>query len=231
MNVLHPDYFFDTNNFQHRILFQSCSFVWEVLSKIQNYLHSQTLGLIEVDIPSGAYLVNPDLISIGKGSKIESGAYIEGPCIIGQDCTIRHGAYLRGNVIAGNGCVLGHDSEFKNALLLDDAHAAHFAYVGDSILGNRVNLGAGVVCANLKLNKGVVEVVVDGERMSSGLRKFGAIIGDDSQIGCNAVTNPGALLGKNILWYPCTNYGGFVPSGKIVRSETTICVRNRCEKS
>ena len=112
----------------------------------------------------------------------------------------------------------------KTHLLLNGAHAAHFAYVGDSIFGNRVNLGAGTICANLRFDNKPVTVFLDGQRIETGLRKFGAIIGDGSQTGCNSVTNPGTLLGKNVRCYPCVNFGGFIPSDQIVRSESRIVV-------
>lgn len=222
MDDLHPSYFFDLSAFRHKALFEECPQVWGALKNIEPYLAQYSLGRIEVDIPEGVHLVNPELISIGKGTVLEPYSYIKGPCIIGGNCTVRHGAYLRGNVIAGDHCVLGHDSEFKNAVLFDHAHAAHFAYVGDTILGGRVNLGAGTVCSNLKLSKQPVAVLYKGQHMETGLLKFGAIIGDDSQTGCNSVTNPGTLLGKNVRCYPCINFGGFVPSGQIVRSETKL---------
>jgi NDP-sugar pyrophosphorylase family protein len=227
MENLDPNYFFDHSKFKHKDIFASCSFVWDVIPKIKKYLEKHTLGLINVDIPNGAYLINPELISIGKGSTVEPGAYIKGPCIIGENCTVRHGAYLRGHVITGNSCVLGHDSEFKNALLLDEAHAGHFAYVGDSILGNRVNLGAGTICSNLKLDRGQISIKVNGNRLETGLRKFGAVIGDDSQTGCNSVTNPGTLLGKGVFCYPCINFGGFVPMGYVVRSEAKVIISKK----
>lgn len=223
--ALSPQKFFNLEHFTHIHLFDDCTYVWQALSKISTYLKSQHLGKIEVEVPQGIFLVNPELISIGQGTVLEPGAYIKGPCIIGKNCTIRHGAYIRGDVITGDGCVIGHDTEIKNTIMLNNAHAAHFAYLGDSILGNRVNLGAGTKCANLKLNNGVVEVVVEGQKISTGLRKFGAIIGDDSQLGCNSVTNPGALLGKKVMSYPCTNFGGIVPANSLVRSENRLVIK------
>lgn len=227
MKDLKPDTFFSLENFAHKAIFASLNDVWEALSKIKSYLAAQKLGIIETEIPPGAHLIDEHLISIGKGSIVEPGAYIKGPCLIGENCVIRHGAYLRGNILAGNRCVLGHDSEFKNAILLDDAHAAHFAYVGDTILGNRVNLGAGTVCANLKLNRGQISLHFNGRRINTGLKKFGAIIGDDCQIGCNSVANPGTLLGKAVFCYPCTNFGGVIPENHTVRSEAKIVVSGR----
>jgi len=222
MHCLHPDSFFELDLFEHGEIFDGCAYVWEALSKIKLYLEKKKLGKIAVSIPKTAHLVDSNLISIGEGTSVEAGAYIKGPCIIGKHCVIRQGAYLRGRVIAGDNCVLGHGSEFKNAILFNGAHAAHFAYVGDSILGNRVNLGAGTVCANLRLDKGVVEVLIRGERINTGLRKFGAIFGDDAQTGCNAASNPGALLGKGAFCYPCVNFGGFVSAATAVRQDVKV---------
>lgn len=212
---LQPSQFFSTSQFAHRDLFTHVEFVWEVLKNIQPYLKKASLGLVEVDIPDGAYLINPELISIGKGSVIEPGAYIKGPCILGERCTVRQGAYIRGDFIAGNDCVIGHTTEVKGSLFLDGAHAAHFAYVGDSILGNKVNLGAGTKCANLRLDGKNILVHWEGQRYDTGLRKFGAIIGDGAQVGCNAVTNPGTLLGQDVCCFPCVNVSGVVLSGVI----------------
>lgn len=227
MNSLKPSYFFDLSSFEHASLFNSCEYVWEALDKIKGYLAKARLGVVSANIPQGSYIVDPELISIGKGTVIEPGAYIKGPCIIGNNCTIRHGAYIRGNVITGDRCVIGHDTEIKNSILLDHAQAAHFAYLGDSILGNKVNLGAGTKCANLKLNHGLVAIEFEGQRVATGLRKFGAIIGDGSQLGCNSVTNPGALIGQNVCSYPCVNFGGFVPSNSVVKSESQVIVKTR----
>jgi len=225
-SVLSPQNFFSLEHFAHAELFDGCTFVWEALSKIDAYLRKKELGKIEVDVPQGTFLINPESISIGKGTVLEPGAYIKGPCIIGKNCTIRHGAYIRGAVITGDNCVIGHDTEIKNTIMLDNAHAAHFAYLGDSILGNRVNLGAGTKCANLRLNNSVVEVLVENQKISTGLRKFGAIIGDDSQLGCNSVTNPGSLLGKKVFSYPCTNFGGVIPANSLVKNENKFVVKS-----
>lgn len=214
---LQPSYYFDFENFAHKSIFDGCTFVWEALSKIKTYLSSFSLDKIEIDIPIGVYLIHKELVSIGKNVVIEPGAYIKGPCIIGDGCQIRHGAYIRGDVIVGKNCVIGHDTEVKNSLFLDKAQAAHFAYLGDSILGNDVNLGAGVKCANLRLDHGAVSINHCGKKMDSGLKKFGAIIGDGAQLGCNSVTNPGTLIGKGAKSFPCTNFGGMVPPKTVVK--------------
>lgn len=217
MSFLHPDYYFDLEAFEHKILFENSSYVWEALSKINSYFQSFPLGKIETEIPKGVYLIHPEKISIGKGTILEPGSYIQGPCIIGKECSIRHGAYIRGGVITGDKCVLGHTSEFKNSILLNEAHAPHFNYVGDSILGNRTNLGAGTICANLKLNKKPVVIYLKEKRIETGLRKLGAILGDEAQTGCHSVLNPGTLFGKKAMCYPGINIGGFVSSEKVVR--------------
>lgn len=217
MANLQPAQFFDLKSYKHVAIFEGCSLVWQALKNIEDYLSKQHLGKIEVEIPQGAYLEKPEHISIGKGTIIEPGAFIRGPCIIGEKCVIRHGAYIRGHLITGDRCVIGHTTEVKNTIFLDDAHAAHFAYVGDSILGNRINLGAGTKCANLKLDDGTVIVHFEGRQIATGLRKFGAIIGDGSQLGCNSVTNPGTLIGKNAMCYPCVNFGGYIPEGSVVK--------------
>ncbi len=209
--LVSPSAFFMLEHFAHPELFDRCSYVWEALERLSDYLKKQKLGKIEVDIPPSAHLVNPELISIGCGTVVEPGAYIQGPCIIGNNCQVRHGAYIRGDVIAGEACVIGHDTEMKHSILLDRVSAAHFNYVGDSILGNGVNLGAGVKCANLKLDHSPVTVIVRGKPYRTGLKKFGAIIGDGAKLGCNCVTNPGTLMGRGAISYPCVNLHGFIP--------------------
>jgi NDP-sugar pyrophosphorylase family protein len=216
--------FFDLDSFEHAALFKGCAYAWEPLLRISAYLKEQPLGKIDVDIPLSTHLVHPESIVIGEGTIVEPGAYIEGPCIIGRDCQIRHGAYVRGEVITGDGCIIGHDTEVKHSILMKRAFAAHFNYVGDSILGNDVNLGAGVKCANLRLDHEEIVVVFKGQKTSTKLTKLGAIIGDGTQVGCNAVLNPGTLIGKKVICYPCINVGGVIPSGAKVSSSQKMIV-------
>jgi NDP-sugar pyrophosphorylase family protein len=140
---------------------------------------------------------------------VEPGALVRGPVIIGSNTEIRQGAYVRGNCIVGDRCVVGHTTEMKNAVMFNDAKAGHFAYIGDSVLGNNVNLGAGTKCANLKLTGSEVVVRAKRKTYETGLRKFGVIFGDNVETGCNSVTSPGVLMGKSSLVYPNVN----VPSG------------------
>jgi UDP-N-acetylglucosamine diphosphorylase / glucose-1-phosphate thymidylyltransferase / UDP-N-acetylgalactosamine diphosphorylase / glucosamine-1-phosphate N-acetyltransferase / galactosamine-1-phosphate N-acetyltransferase len=210
-------YFFNLSQFSHADLFQDL-FPWLVLQQLNSYLGTQTLGRHEGKVSSQAYIIHPELISIGEGSIVEPGAYIQGPCLIGKHCVVRHGAYIRGNVLTGDHCVIGHDSEVKQAIFLNRAHAAHFAYVGDSILGNGVNLGAGTKCANFKLDQTPINLHVQGQRIPTQMRKLGAIVGDKTQIGCNTVTNPGTLIGQEVHCYPCLNIEGFIPSRSLIKS-------------
>ena len=159
-------------------------------------------------IMAGAILKG-NRIRIGKGVLIEPGAYIDSPAIIGDQSEVRHGAYMRGYCLIGRNCVVGHVTEVKHTIFLDGAKAGHFAYLGDSILGNHVNLGAGTKLANLRFIKGDVPIAIPGSMVKTGLRKLGAILGDHVQTGCNTVTNPGTLLGKKSMVSPNTT----VPSG------------------
>lgn len=227
MNTFSPSYFFDLSGYTHATLFKADEPVWNTLRNLEKYFARLQLGSIEITIPAGAFLVDSHLITIEKGAIVEPGAYIKGPCYIGKGTTIRHGAYIRGNVIAGENCVIGHDSELKNCILLNGAHAAHFAYVGDSILGNKVNLGAGTKCANLKLQGDEVFIRYDGGIIKTGLRKFGAIIGDHSQTGCNTVTNPGTLIGKEVFCGPLLSISGFIPSQSYVKATQNLVIERK----
>jgi NDP-sugar pyrophosphorylase family protein len=168
-------------------------------------------------IMAGAVLVGRN-IKIGKGVLIESGAMIKAPAIIGDHSEIRQGAYLRGYCLVGKRCVVGHATEVKHSIFLNDAKAGHFAYLGDSILGNRVNLGAGTKCANLRFVAGNVSVRTAINKIDTGLRKLGAVIGDDCQTGCNSVTSPGTILGPGSLVLPnVTAPSGVHPRKSVLR--------------
>lgn len=193
--------FFSLDRFAHRDLWEEGQPVWSPLLALDAYLRRRSFQ-IEIEIPVGVHLDRPDLISIEKGTVIEPGVYIQGPCIIGKNCILRHGAYLRGGVLCGDYCAIGHCAEIKHAILLDYSAATHFTYVGDSIIGSGANLGAGVKCANLRL---------DRQDILPGMKKFGACIGDRVQIGCNCVLNPGTLIGKESVVYPLLNFGGTIP--------------------
>lgn len=218
MKDLLPESLFELSDYAHAVLFDQVAYVWEALEKIEGYLKQRMLGKIETEVPISSCLIHPGSISIGKNTRIEPGVYIHGPCIIGSNCEIRQGAYLRGQVIVGDDCVIGHCTEVKNSLLLNKVRAGHFNYVGDSILGNTVNLGAGMKCANLRLDHQNVSVLFQGRKIPTSLKKFGVIAGDGAQLGCNCVTNPGTILGKRSICYPCINIGGCIPENARVKS-------------
>jgi carbonic anhydrase/acetyltransferase-like protein (isoleucine patch superfamily) len=160
-------------------------------------------------------------ISLGPGCVIEPGALIKGPAIIGAHTEVRQGAYVRGKCIVGDGCVVGHTTEMKSSVMLNGAKAGHFAYIGDSILGGSSNLGAGTKLANLKIKGNTVRVRIGQEWIDTGLRKFGAILGDGAEIGCNAVTNPGALLARGCMVHPVTSVlPGYYEPGSVLKPST-----------
>jgi NDP-sugar pyrophosphorylase family protein len=209
MNFLNLEPFFDIANFLHKALWKEGLPVWSPLVTVNEYLHSLPLGKIDIEIPEGVFLQNRGQISIGKGTVIEPGVFIRGPCVIGENCKISHGAYLRGNVILGEHCSVGHCAEIKHSILLDGAKVTHFVYVGDSIIGAGANLSAGVKCANLRLDRKEVR--------GTGLKKFGAIIGDRVQIGCNCVINPGTFIEKDVICYPLLAISGAILAGSLVK--------------
>lgn len=171
---------------------------------------SHCRGGIKSPIGEGVFLKNQESIEIGRGCDIEPGVMICGPCRIGEGCTLRHGAYIRAGTIIGDGCTIGHATEIVRSIVLDEASLAHFNYVGDSIVGRRVNLGAGSRLANLRHDKEEISLF-DGEAwIPTGRKKLGAIVGDGASIGCNAVLNPGTLVLPEGKIYPCTSVKGLV---------------------
>ena len=167
-------------------------------------------------IMPGAYLYD-DRILLGPGAVVEPGAMIKGPAVFGEDCEIRQGAYVRGDIWVGDGCVVGHTTEIKGSIMLHGSKAGHFAYIGDSILGRDVNLGAGTKLANLKMIAGSITVVDGKKRYDTGRRKIGAILGDRTETGCNSVTSPGTLMGPRSIVYPgLTVPGGYYPRKSII---------------
>ncbi len=200
---------------------------WEWLKRIGAALEATPFEANELKIPPGVHIEGR--VWLHPSVKLPAHATIIGPVYMGARTEIRPGAFIRGNVIAGEGCVLGNSSEFKNCLLLDRVQAPHFNYVGDSILGNEAHLGAGAICSNLRLDQGEVIVKLPDRTVPTGLRKFGAILGDKAEVGCNAVLNPGTLLGPRALVMPAMAFGGVLPPGMIARarqSVTTIARRD-----
>ncbi|MBQ7257946.1 MAG: glucose-1-phosphate thymidylyltransferase [Abditibacteriota bacterium] len=213
--MIKPIDFFDLSSYEHRAVFDDCEYVWEAIPKIGQYIllysmEHECVQNSEYILPN-SFIDNTENIFIGKGTVVEPGAFIQGPAIIGKNCQVRSGAYIRGNVILGDNCIVGHTSELKNVIMLNKAQAPHFNYCGDSILGRGVNLGCGTVLSNLPITsvkdpstgkRNTIFVEVDGKLIDTKLSKFGAILGDNSQTGCNSVLNPGTILGKGCMVYP-----------------------------
>jgi len=212
-----PAELFDLTQTAHAAIFDGCEYAWDALKKIQAYLEANLRPGLHNRCEGVAFI--GEKVFIGEETVVEDGAMIKGPAIIGRNCLISHNAYLRERVIIGDDCTVGNACEVKNSILFNEAVAPHFNYVGDSVLGYRVHLGAGVKVSNVKIIPNNVTVVVNGEVFDTGLRKFGALVGDAAEIGCNAVLNPGSIIGRGSLIYPNTNWHGILAANMIVKNQ------------
>jgi NDP-sugar pyrophosphorylase family protein len=205
--------------------FQADAPPWEWLKQVSAALATLRLDQSLKLLPAGPQVEG--WVYVHPSVKIPSTAMLIGPAWIGANTQIRPGAYIRGNVIVGEGCVLGNSCEFKNCLLMDGVQVPHFSYVGDSILGNGVHLGAGAVLSNFRLDKQPIVLRLPDLTVETGLRKFGAILGDNAEVGCNAVLQPGTLLGPRALVMPAMAFGGWLPPATIakVRQSVTMVPR------
>ncbi len=230
--MLRPEDYFDLEDFEFRGVFKNCEYVWDALRNVGRFALEYIMSIdgesnIRGTVMDGAYIDDRDAVVIGEGTVVEPGAFIMGPAIIGSNCQIRNGAYIRGDVIVGNNCIVGHASELKNCIMLDTAQCPHFAYVGDSVLGRRVNLGAGTRLSNVPVlsfkdeasgKRPTIKINIEGKEYDTGLVKFGAIVGDGCQTGCNTVTNPGCLLAPNTLVYANVSLRkGYYPPNRIIK--------------
>ncbi|MHB8522717.1 MAG: DapH/DapD/GlmU-related protein [Limisphaerales bacterium] len=215
-----PSDLFDLSQTEHAALFDGCEFAWDALKRIKDYVDAHVAPALHNRCEGVAFI--GERVFIGEGTVVEDGAMIKGPAIIGKNCQIRHNAYIREQVIVGDGCVVGNSTEIKNALLFNNAVAPHLNYVGDSILGNKAHLGAGVVLSNVKVVPGNVTVEKDGVPFDTGLRKFGALLGDGVEIGCNSVLNPGSIIGRGSVVYPNTNWRGILPANMIAKNKAPV---------
>src|SRR5438132_1473422 len=210
-----PEKFVDLDRTGHRMLFENAENVWDALKQIASYLQFRLKPAMNGKLVGRPFVSNS--VFIGKGTVIEQGAMIKGPAWIGENCEIRNGCYVRENVIVGNGVVMGNSCEFKNCIVFDEAQIPHFNYVGDSIIGFKSHLGAGVILSNVKLDHTEIAVAAKEGNIATGLTKFGAIVGDRTEIGCNAVINPGSVLGRDCMIYPNVNFRRVLPEGSVVK--------------
>ena len=198
-------------------VFKECKYPWEVLPKIKDYI-------IELGntLDSNLYNKINENIWIAKSAKVAPTAYIAGPTIIGENTEVRHCAFIRGNAIVGNNCVVGNSTELKNVILFNNVQVPHYNYVGDSILGFKSHMGAGSITSNVKSDKKLV-IVKDGNNcIETGLKKFGAMIGDNVEVGCGSILNPGSVIGRNTNIYPLSSVRGVIESNSIYKKQGEI---------
>ena len=198
-------------------LFSGKSYPWEVLDEIGGFILrlGPTLPQEEYDNPAEG-------IWIAKDASVFPSAHIAAPCIIDHRAEVRHCAFIRGNAIVGKGVVVGNSVELKNVILFDGVQVPHYNYVGDSILGYKAHMGAGSITSNVKSDKSLVAIGTGETRIETGRKKVGAILGDYVEVGCNAVLNPGTVIGRESSVYPTTNVRGVIPARHIVKSENEI---------
>jgi NDP-sugar pyrophosphorylase family protein len=222
-----PAEFLNLEHTAHPKLFESQKYVWDSLKQIASYLQFRLKPAVLGELLGKPFISNS--VFIGRGTIVEQGAVLKGPAWIGENCHIRSGCYVRENVVVGNRVVMGNSCEFKNSIIFDEAQVPHFNYVGDSILGYHAHLGAGVILSNVKLDRGEIAVAAEQGDIATGLTKFGAIIGDRTEIGCNAVINPGAILGRDCLVYPGVNFRGVLPERSVVKLRQELQILERHE--
>lgn len=198
-------------------LFAGKTYPWEVLEGLSAYILQlgATLSPEEFDHPA-------EDVWIAKDAKVFPSAYLGGPCIIDHGAEIRHGAFIRGSAIVGKKAVVGNSVELKNVVLFDGVQVPHYNYVGDSVLGSHAHMGAGSITSNVKSDKTLVVVRCNGEEFHTGLKKFGAMLGDNVEVGCNSVLNPGTVIGRDSNIYPTSMVRGFVPANSIYKTRTEI---------
>ena len=211
---------FDLSHTAAAPLLESTVYPWEALPKIKDFILA--LG---ASLPEEEYEKRGEDIWIAKSAKVFDSAYLHGPLIIGPDTEVRHCAFLRGSALVGAGCVVGNSTELKNVIIFDNVQVPHYNYVGDSILGYRSHMGAGSITSNVKSDKTLVTVGADREKLQTGLKKFGAMLGDFVEVGCNSVLNPGTVVGRNTNIYPLSMVRGFVPAGSIYKRLGEIAVK------
>ena len=198
-------------------IFEGVTYPWEVLPKIEEFIIS--LGKT---LDKNEYEEKGENIWIAKSAKVAPTAYIAGPAIIGKNAEIRHCAFIRGKAIVGEGAVVGNSTELKNVILFNKVQVPHYNYVGDSILGYKSHMGAGSITSNVKSDKKLVIVKNGKEQIETGLKKFGAMLGDEVEVGCSSVLNPGTVIGKHTNIYPLSSVRGVVPEHSIYKNKNAI---------
>lgn len=193
-------------------LFEGVTYPWEVLPKISSFILE--LG---ASLPEEEYEKRGENVWVARSAKVAPTAFIGGPAIIGKDAEVRHCAFIRGNAIVGEGAVVGNSTELKNVVLFNKVQVPHYNYVGDSILGYKSHMGAGSITSNVKSDKKLVVVKTPEGNIETGMKKFGAMLGDYVEVGCGTILNPGSVVGSHTNIYPLSSVRGFVPGGSIYK--------------
>lgn len=225
-NLVKIENMYDLDHTAAKELLSSLTYPWEALPKIKDFILE--LGAkIDADAElSAQYEKRGDDVWIHKTAKVFDSAYIAGPCIIGEETEVRQCAFVRGSALVGKNCVVGNSTELKNVIIFDNVQVPHYNYVGDSILGYKSHMGAGSITSNVKSDKTLVVVKGYDEysdiNIETGLKKFGAMLGDHVEVGCNSVLNPGSVIGRNTNIYPLSPVRGFIPENSIVKTGNVI---------
>ncbi len=198
-------------------LFEGKTYPWEVLDEIKPFIYKlgETLDPAEYDHPSEG-------VWVAKDAKVFPSAYLGEPCIIDHGAEVRHCAFIRGSAIVGKNAVVGNSVELKNVVLFDNVQTPHYNYVGDSVLGFKAHMGAGSITSNVKSDKTLVVVKAEDEQIATGRKKFGAMLGDNVEVGCNSVLNPGTVIGRGSRVYPTSSVRGVVPAGSIFKDKNHV---------
>lgn len=201
-------------------IFEGATYPWEVLPKIKDYIVE--LGN---SLPADRFDKIGENVWIAKSATVAKTASINGPCIIDEEAEVRHCAFIRGNAIVGKNAVVGNSTELKNVILFNRVQVPHYNYVGDSVLGYKAHMGAGSITSNVKSDKTLVVVKAADEQIETGLKKFGAMLGDNVEVGCNSVLNPGTVIGKCTNIYPTSCVRGFIPANHIYKCKSEIAMK------
>lgn len=215
---------FDLSHTMASELLKGVSYPYEALPQIHDFI----LKLGE-SLPEDKYEKRGENIWIAKSAVVAPTASLTGPLIIDENAEIRHCAFIRGNAIVGKNAVVGNSTELKNVILFDNVQVPHYNYVGDSILGYKSHMGAGSITSNVKSDKTLVEIKVEGEKVKTGLKKMGAILGDKVEVGCGSILNPGSVIGANTNIYPLSSVRGYVPGGSIYKRQGEVVEKGVCD--
>lgn len=221
MNSITISELYDLNETIAGALFENVTYPWEVLPKIKDFIIE--LGK---SLPKDIYEEKGENIWIAKSAKVAPTACLNGPLIVDEDAEIRHCAFVRGSAIVGKGAVVGNSTELKNVVLFNKVQVPHYNYVGDSVLGYKAHMGAGSITSNVKSDKTLVVVKGEGISIETGLKKMGAMLGDNVEVGCNSVLNPGTVIGRESNIYPTSMVRGVVPAKSIYKKSTEITPKN-----